>query len=680
TAIDSLLTTLRMDIDITDEEVRSFYEENPQRFRVSAGVILPLEQVADQIREFLVQQALQEQVAALRADQAVEVFSGNLNPFDELLVAELTGTTAMTDTATMTGTTGITATTGTTVTAGATITDPTSAIDEVPATQIPPIPITDTATVTDVAPITTTDTLTAATGTDIGERETITDSSMIAEEPVVLVNDQAIPEGVIIVDRVFSNGSGWLVIHADDGGAPGAVLGQELVLDGDNHKVVVVIDETAATATLWAMLHEDTGELGIYEFPEADPPVQDNGNVVMSSFRVLEEDDATAGAADASAVREEATDNRSEMAESDAMAPDSSVELPAELGPAQIHVLEDDEYGRYLANRDGLALYTYQSNGMDDFVCDDACALIWPVVLSDGTPEATNDEIDESLLGTVARPIGPQATYAGQPLYTFILDEEAGDVNGQGNRSWGVEWQLVTPEGTLMQATATDSERDFTPRLRVADQELHADLVTLLAVSSDGPGWVVLYADDNGAPGVLLGESTVPNGASTGVTIEIDPANATETLHAVLYEDNGIEGAFEVPDPDTPAMRNGEPVEESFSLDLTTAEFPHIAIHNQQITEGRVVVDAVVSDGPGWVAIHNNAGGYAGDSTIGPIIGASPVVDGVNRDVIVDIDMAQATGTLYATLYAVDAEEPVTVDGEPVRQVFTVRDLTLTDE
>lgn len=62
-----------------------------------------------------------------------------------------------------------------------------------------------------------------------------------------------------------------------------------------------------------------------------------------------------------------------------------------------------------------------------------------------------------------------------------------------------------------------------------------------------------------------------------------------------------------------------------------------------------------------------------------PSLGAPPVFDGLNPDVVVEIDMTAATGTLYATLYPAEGEDPVLVDGEPVRETFTVRDFSLSD-
>jgi plastocyanin len=104
--------------------------------------------------------------------------------------------------------------------------------------------------------------------------------------PSVTVSDQEIVNGKVTIARVVSAGPGWLVIHAQKDGAPGLVLGYSAVKEGDNADVVVQIDATKATATLYAMLHGDAGTIGTYEFPGSDGPVSVGGKVVTPAFAV----------------------------------------------------------------------------------------------------------------------------------------------------------------------------------------------------------------------------------------------------------------------------------------------------------------------------------------------------------------------------------------------------------
>jgi hypothetical protein len=107
-----------------------------------------------------------------------------------------------------------------------------------------------------------------------------------AATPSVQVSDQAIQNGTVTVDSIVSDGPGWIVIHADQNGAPGPVIGHSAVVNGENTDVTVEIDVNSATETLYAMLHTDAGTAGTYEFPGADGPVTVDGQVVVTPFTV----------------------------------------------------------------------------------------------------------------------------------------------------------------------------------------------------------------------------------------------------------------------------------------------------------------------------------------------------------------------------------------------------------
>jgi predicted lipoprotein with Yx(FWY)xxD motif len=88
-------------------------------------------------------------------------------------------------------------------------------------------------------------------------------------------------------------------------------------------------------------------------------------------------------------------------------------------------------------------VYTLSNKGGQ--ACQKFCALLWPPVLTSGTPVAGKG-IDQQALGFVVRPDGTrQVTYHGNPLYLFIKDAYipgiAGtqSINGAGAATpWGV--------------------------------------------------------------------------------------------------------------------------------------------------------------------------------------------------------------------------------------------------
>ena len=103
----------------------------------------------------------------------------------------------------------------------------------------------------------------------------------------VASNDQEIIDNKVLVSEVVSSGPGWIVIHADDEGKPGQILGYSSVGKGSNNNVVVDIDSSAATQRLFAMLHTDKGIIGNFEFPGVDAPERhEDDTIVVVAFNM----------------------------------------------------------------------------------------------------------------------------------------------------------------------------------------------------------------------------------------------------------------------------------------------------------------------------------------------------------------------------------------------------------
>ncbi|MBE2236881.1 MAG: fasciclin domain-containing protein [Caldilineaceae bacterium] len=107
--------------------------------------------------------------------------------------------------------------------------------------------------------------------------------------PDIFTIDQPVVDNQVNITRLTSNGPGWVVIHADDNGKPGAVLGYTAAPDGISANVKVAISPVGLTDTVFAMLHTDSGEIGVYEFPDgADKPVTVRDRIVMKPFAVTD--------------------------------------------------------------------------------------------------------------------------------------------------------------------------------------------------------------------------------------------------------------------------------------------------------------------------------------------------------------------------------------------------------
>lgn len=125
--------------------------------------------------------------------------------------------------------------------------------------------------------------------------------------PSVQVEDQPVVDGSIVVPLVVAAQDGWIVIHTNTPeNRPGPVIGHAMVMEGENEDVRVTLSSTpVAGDMLWPMLHVDAGQIGVYEFPGADTPVQVDGQVVMERMTVLEGPAAAAPAQAPSATAPE---------------------------------------------------------------------------------------------------------------------------------------------------------------------------------------------------------------------------------------------------------------------------------------------------------------------------------------------------------------------------------------
>jgi hypothetical protein len=104
--------------------------------------------------------------------------------------------------------------------------------------------------------------------------------------PSIKVSNQTLETDKLIIDEVLSKGPGWIVIHRDYDGQPGAVLGHCKVVNGRNEHIKVSINPEQVTLTLYASLHIDAGMQGTFEFPDVDLPVKVNGKDLIAVFQV----------------------------------------------------------------------------------------------------------------------------------------------------------------------------------------------------------------------------------------------------------------------------------------------------------------------------------------------------------------------------------------------------------
>jgi predicted lipoprotein with Yx(FWY)xxD motif len=110
---------------------------------------------------------------------------------------------------------------------------------------------------------------------------------------------------------------------------------------------------------------------------------------------------------------------------------------------AMLMLAEDEDWGTYLTDSAGMALYTFANDEPGVSNCYDRCATAWPPLLvEEGEPLSAEAGIPGEL-GTTNREDGTvQVTYDGWPLYYWVNDEAPGDTTGHNVRN---VWALALP-------------------------------------------------------------------------------------------------------------------------------------------------------------------------------------------------------------------------------------------
>lgn len=106
-------------------------------------------------------------------------------------------------------------------------------------------------------------------------------------------------------------------------------------------------------------------------------------------------------------------------------------------------------YGKILVNSKGDTLYLWAKDKNDKSACSGGCLAVWPFVLISGKPTAGSG-VNAKLLGTIKVKGGNEVTYNKHPLYTYISDVKPGIISGEGNKSFGAPWWVVSTAGNAI--------------------------------------------------------------------------------------------------------------------------------------------------------------------------------------------------------------------------------------
>jgi predicted lipoprotein with Yx(FWY)xxD motif len=119
--------------------------------------------------------------------------------------------------------------------------------------------------------------------------------------------------------------------------------------------------------------------------------------------------------------------------------------------PATIK-LAATKLGTVVVDSSGMTLYELDRDTATMPTCTGACNALWPPVVASGPSPVAGSGLDATKLGEVMVATGQQVEYGGHPLYRFVNDKAAGDVNGQGFA--GGVWWVVGADGNKITTTA----------------------------------------------------------------------------------------------------------------------------------------------------------------------------------------------------------------------------------
>ncbi len=401
--------------------------------------------------------------------------------------------------------------------------------------------------------------------------------------PELSVSNQILEDdGQLTIDRVVARIAGWVVIHADEEGEVGSVLGYVNVAEGESENITVEIDPFKASPTLYAMLHIDGGQSGSFEFPGPDRPILIESDFVMEPFEV-----------DVQVFVPSVSVSDQELADGDPVVIDQVIAV--DPGWVAVHLDDEGNPGSVL----GFAPVTKGENN----------AVIVNINWREATPTL------HALL----------YTDGGEPDRFEDADVDQPVMIGE------------TPVAAPFKAI-------FPPDVFVLDQSVMDGEVNVERATSYGPGWLVVYHDDEGQLGKIIGWAPLEDGINERIVVQVTESAVTPILHIMLHEDQEAEGEFGFPRTD-PQVVYRERLPNPFSFRTDIGNF--LFTRDQELSAGNTVtVPLVVVDENTWVVVR--AGNM---EEPGEIAGMTWVPPGFHRDIAVEVNPELVSNSMLIVLH-----------------------------
>ena len=131
--------------------------------------------------------------------------------------------------------------------------------------------------------------------------------------------------------------------------------------------------------------------------------------------------------------------------------------MPASSGAGPTVRTAKTSLGTAVVDGSGRALYRFTKDTGPRSTCSASCAVNWPPFTAASAPKVGGG-VRASALSVVTRSDGKrQVIMDGHPLYFFVGDQSAGQLNGQGLKAFGAKWFIVSPSGKSITGSASSS-------------------------------------------------------------------------------------------------------------------------------------------------------------------------------------------------------------------------------
>jgi len=263
--------------------------------------------------------------------------------------------------------------------------------------------------------------------------------------------------------------------------------------------------------------------------------------------------------------------------------------------------------------------------------------------------------------GDIGRPLAYQYVEAGENDDVYVpipLNEATPRLHAalfvdDGEARHYEDDSIDTPVLVSGQPVVASFQATLPPSILVYDQPILNKTIVIDRAVSNGAGWVVAYNDPGTtSAGIIVGFAPLADGLNEAFTMTLS-SSTIETVYLLLHNDDEEVGEFDVPGDMPLVMEDGRLPPPAV---VRTNQNSYLITRDQPIVQdadgASVTVPLVAATRPVWLAIHS-----AGDGEpSGEVIGSVFVPAGLNREVVVPIDLDGMTQTLYAVLHRDDSE------------------------